>query len=169
MLGITFSIALVWIFSGVSASKYAGILYRSVSMNVFSAIFGIMIFRQFIEITGTGRLIANTIQAVQLPPASVVILIPFVLAVLTGYNLGAMALSYPLVESFFDASGFNIAGGTSLVYAAAAAGYLISPLHLCNALSSECLRTDTTQMYPYLIPASALVLLAQAGFVLRFG
>jgi uncharacterized protein len=169
MIGIVFSIALVWIFSGVSASKYAGILYRSVTINVFSAIFGIMIFRQFVEITGTSSLIANTIQAVQLPPASVVILIPFVLAVLTGYNLGAMALSYPLVESFFDASGFGIAGGTSLVYAAAAAGYLISPLHLCNALSSECLRTDTTRMYPYLIPATAIILLTQTAFILLFG
>lgn len=169
MLGITFSIVLVWIFSGVNASKYAGIVYRSVSIRVFSAIFGIMIFRQFIEITGTERFIADTIQAVQLPPVSVVILIPFLLAFLTGYNLGAMALSYPLVESFFGASGFGTAGGTSLVYAAAAAGYLISPLHLCNAFSSECLRTDTPQMYPYLIPACAVVLVTQAVFIIQFG
>ncbi|MFO8091365.1 MAG: hypothetical protein R6U13_16115, partial [Desulfatiglandaceae bacterium] len=44
-----------------------------------------------------------------------------------------------------------------------------SALHLCNALSSECLRTDTPRMYPYLIPASAIVLLTQTVFILRFG
>jgi uncharacterized protein len=169
MLGITASILIVWIISGLNPAQYARILYRSLSASVFTAIFGIMIFRQFVEVTGTGRMLADAIQAIQPPPLSVVALIPFVLALLTGYNLGALALSYPLVEPFFEASGIGVAGGTSLIYAAAAAGYLISPLHLCNALSSECLRTDTPRMYPYLIPACAAVLLVQTAFVRVFG
>lgn len=169
MLGIAASLALVWNFSNLGIAEYSGILYRSISVNVVSTVFGIMIFRQFVEMTGTGIMIAEVIQSMHLPPASVVMLVPFVLALLTGYNLGALALSYPLVEPFFEASAIGVVGGTSLIYVAAAAGYLISPLHLCNALSSECLKTDTPGMYRFLIPACAAVVIVQAASVLRFG
>ena len=166
MLGIVVSIGIVWMIAGTKASDFTRILYRSLSKSLISAIFGIMIFRRIVEITGTSSMIAEAIQALHMPPVSVVLLIPLILAALTGYNLGAIALSYPLVEPFFETLEISVAGGTSLIYAAAAAGYLISPMHLCNALSSEYLRTDTLRMYPYLIPACAAVLVAQTAFVL---
>lgn len=165
ILGITVSIGIVWSISRVPALAFMRIMRRSISISLVSAIFGIMIFRQTVDITGTGRMIAEFIQAMHLPPLSVVLLIPFILAAMTGYNLGAIALSFPLVEPFFQILGTSAAGGTSLMYAATAAGYLVSPMHLCNALSSEYLRTDTARMYPYLIPACAAVIGVQTLFV----
>ena len=166
ILGIAVSIGIVWTLSRVPAPVFTRILRRSISISLVSAIFGIMIFRQTVDITGTGRMIAELIQVMHLPPVSVILLIPFILAAMTGYNLGAIALSFPLVEPFFQILGTGAAGGTSLIYAAAAAGYLISPMHLCNALSSEYLRTDTSRMYPYLIPACAAVIGVQTLFVM---
>jgi hypothetical protein len=90
-----------------------------------------------------------------------IIAIPLLLGTLTGYNLGAVALSYPLVEPFFALSGIQLIGCTSLIFMSSLIGYLISPIHLCNVLSSEYLKTDTTRMYKMFLPAAFTVLCLQ--------
>ena len=47
-------------------------------------------------------------------------------------------------------------------------GYLISPIHLCNVVSSEYLKTDTTRMYKMYIPEIVLLLIVQTSFVILF-
>ena len=95
----------------------------------------------------------------------IIILIPLVLGMLTGYNLGAIALSYFLVTPFFSYTGINLIGLTSIIFISSLAGYLISPIHLCNVLSSEYLKTDTTRMYRLYLPSVFFVLLVQTVFV----
>ena len=51
--------------------------------------------------------ITETMQNLAFPALLIVILIPLLLGTLTGYNLGAVALSYPLVESFFVFTGIQ--------------------------------------------------------------
>ena len=91
-----------------------------------------------------------------------------ILGILTGYNLGAVALSYPLIEPFFQYSGINIIGLTSIIFISSLIGYLISPIHLCNVLSSEYLKTDTTRMYKMYLPSIFFILTAQLIFVILF-
>jgi hypothetical protein len=100
------------------------------------------------------------------PPVIIIIFIPIILGILTGYNLGAVALSYPLVEPFFQYTDINIIGLTSIIFISSLVGYLISPIHLCNVLSSEYLKTDTTRMYKMYIPSSFFILIVQLIFVI---
>ena len=90
------------------------------------------------------------------------------MGLITGYNFGAIALSYFLVEPFFEYSGLNIIGFASLIFMSSLVGYLISPIHLCNVVSSEYLKTDTTRMYKMYIPAVSLLLIVQIIFILLF-
>jgi hypothetical protein len=105
-------------------------------------------------------------QNLEFPALFIVILIPLLLGTLTGYNLGAVALSYPLVESFFTFTGVQLLGLTSLIFMSSLIGYLISPIHLCNVLSSEYLKTDTTRMYKMFLPAAIVLLCIQTLFVI---
>ena len=122
------------------------------------------------EVSGMPAVIANGISDLAFPALAIIIVIPILLGVLTGYNLGAVALSYPLVEPFFEFTGINIIGLASIVFISSLAGYLISPIHLCNVLSSEYMKTETTRMYKMYIPSVLFLLFVQVGaMILLFG
>jgi hypothetical protein len=149
----------------INSKDYLELIKKSLSWKLPLAIFGILIFREMFEVSGANVLIADLIKTLPIPALLIVILVPLLLGTLTGYNLGAVALSYFLVEPFFQFTGISIIGLTSIVFISSLAGYLISPIHLCNVLSSEYLKTDTTRMYRSFIPAIFFLLLIQAVFV----
>jgi uncharacterized protein len=166
LIGIIFSIILLYFLTKKHLNEYVRILKKSFTWRLVVAIFGIMIFRQMFETTGTNQAIASLIGTLAVSSIIIVILIPFLLGLLIGYNLGGIALSYFLVQPFFSATGIPLLGVTSIVFISALVGYLISPLHLCNVLSSEYLKTDPTRIYKWFIPAALLLLVVQISFVI---
>jgi integral membrane protein (TIGR00529 family) len=166
LIGVSFSLLLLYFLIHIDGKTYLAIIKKSFTWNLALAIFGIMILREMIKISQMQLFITETMHNLAFPAILIVILIPFLLGVLTGYNLGAIALSYPLVDPFFAFSGIHVIGLTSLIFMSSLIGYLISPIHLCNVLSSEYLKTDTTRMYKMFIPAAFTLLLIQTLFVI---
>ncbi len=165
LLGVSVSLLLLYFLVDIDAKRYTGILKKSLTWNLAIAIFGIMILREMIRVSEMHVLVTETMQDFAFPALLMIILIPLFLGTLTGYNLGAVALSYPLVDPFFTFTGMQLIGLTSLIFMSSLIGYLISPIHLCNVLSSEYLKTDTTRMYKMLLPAAIVVLCIQILFV----
>jgi integral membrane protein (TIGR00529 family) len=166
LIGVSFSLLLLFILLRINTKTYVLTMKKSFTLNLAFAIFGILILREMIQISQMHVLVTETMQNLAFPALFIVILIPFLLGTLTGYNLGAVALSYPLVDPFFAFTGIQLIGLTSLVFMSSLIGYLISPIHLCNVLSSEYLKTDTTRMYKMLLPAAFIILLLQILFVI---
>lgn len=166
LLGVSLSLLVLYLLVDIDAKRYIGTLKKSLTGNLAIAIFGIMILREMIRISEMHMLITETMQNLAFPALLMVLLIPLLLGALTGYNLGAVALSYPLVDPFFSFTGIQLLGLTSLIFMSSLIGYLVSPIHLCNVLSSEYLKTDTTRMYKMLLPAAIGVLCLQILFVL---
>ena len=166
LIGVSFSLLLLYFLVHIDSPTYITIMKRSFTWNLALAIFGIMILREMIKISQINLLITETMHNLAFPALLIVILLPFLLGALTGYNLGAVALSYPLVEPFFTFTGIHIIGLTSIIFMCSLLGYLISPIHLCNVLSSEYLKTDTTRMYKMFIPAVVTLLFIQILFVI---
>jgi integral membrane protein (TIGR00529 family) len=166
LIGVSFSLLLLYALINIDVTTYVTIIKKSLTWNLALAIFGIMILREMMKISQMHLLITETMQSLAFPALLIVILIPLLLGTLTGYNLGAIALSYPLVDPFFAFTGVHIIGLTSLIFMSSLIGYLISPIHLCNVLSSEYLKTDTTRMYKMFIPAAITLLLIQTLFVI---
>jgi integral membrane protein (TIGR00529 family) len=165
LIGVFISLLLLYFLLHIDTKTYLGIMKKSLTWNLALAIFGIMILREMIRISQIHVLITDTMQNLAFPALLIIILIPLLLGTLTGYNLGAVALSYPLVESFFAFTGVQLLGLTSLIFMSSLIGYLISPIHLCNVLSSEYLKTDTTRMYRMFLPAAVILLCIQTVFV----
>jgi len=163
LIGIIFSIILLYYLLKIEKDEYINLIKKSFSLKLALAIFGIMIFREIIEASGASNEIANILQSMSIPGIALVIITPLILGALTGYNLGAIALSFPIVSSFFP-SPINIVvlvAYISLIFISSLVGYLISPIHLCNVLSSDYLKTDTTRMYNMFIPAVLALLVVQ--------
>ena len=166
LIGVVFSIILLHFLIKISFKEYMQIIKKSITWKLALAIFGIMIFREMFDVSKANILIADMIGSLPVPALIIVIIIPLLLGLLTGYNLGAIALSYFLVEPFFQFTGINIIGLTSIIFISSLVGYLISPIHLCNVLSSEYLKTDTTRMYKMYIPAAISLLIIQTSIVI---
>jgi integral membrane protein (TIGR00529 family) len=166
LIGVVFSIILLYFLIKISFKEYIQIIKKSITWKLALAIFGIMIFREMFDVSKANILIADMIGSLPVPALIIVIIIPLLLGLLTGYNLGAIALSYFLVEPFFQFTGINIIGLTSIIFISSLVGYLISPIHLCNVLSSEYLKTDTTRMYKMYIPAAISLLIIQTSIVI---
>lgn len=166
LVGVSLSLLVLYFLVDIDVKRYTGVLKKSLTGNLAIAIFGIMILREMIRISEMHVLITETMQNLAFPALLIIILIPLLLGTLTGYNLGAVALSYPLVDPFFSFTGMQLLGLTSLIFMSSLIGYLVSPIHLCNVLSSEYLKTDTTRMYKMLLPAAIGVLCLQILFVL---
>ncbi len=168
LIGVVFSIIILFLISRIHIKAYLHFIRKSLTFKLALAIFGIMIFREIFEVSNANVIIAKLITGLAFPAILLVIVIPLILGLLTGYNLGAIALSYFLVQPFFPFSHVNLIGLTSIIFMSSFVGYLISPIHLCNVLSSDYLKTDTTRMYRMFLPAACCLLFIQVVFVIVF-
>jgi len=167
LLGVTVSIILLYILTKTNWKTYGQMLKKSLTWKLAFAVFGIIIFQEMFKASQVHILIQQLMSSVAFPALVIIIVIPFLLGALTGSDFGALApLSYSLVAPFFLFSGVSLLGATSLIFMSSFLGYLISPIHLCNVLSSDYLKTDTTRMYKYFIPAVVATLCVQIVFVL---
>jgi uncharacterized protein len=167
LVGVSVSILLLFYLTKTTRKHYLGILRKSLTGKLAFAVFGIIIFQEMFQVSGVDQIISETMGNVPFPALIFIIFIPFLLGALTGSDFGALApLSYSLVAPFFSFTGISLLGLTSLIYISSFLGYLISPIHLCNVLSSEYLKTDTTRMYKYFIPGVIATLCIQIVFIL---
>lgn len=168
IIGVAFSIGIVYFLVDKSSKEYLEILKQSLTWKLALAIFGIMLFRLLFEASEANIFFANMVSSWPIPAIFIILLIPLLLGLITGYNLGAIALSYVIVEPFFALTNVTLLGAASLIFVGSLVGYLISPIHLCNVLSSEYLKTDTTRMYHLYIPAAVGLLIFQVIGVILF-
>lgn len=168
LIGIILSLISIYFLVNISFKQFLSLIKKSLTFKLALAIFGIMIFRQMITVSQADLLIADLIKSLNIPVIFMVITIPLILGILTGYNLGAIALSYPIVSPFFPQpiDDITIIGLTSLIFISSLIGYLVSPIHLCNVLSSDYLKTDTTRMYRMYFPSAIVMLFIQIVFVI---
>jgi hypothetical protein len=109
------------------------------------------------------------VHAVLIPPIILFALIPMFFGIIMGYNLGAIGISFPILAAFIPLfNNGNMVALASVLYISSMVGYLISPLHLCNVVSSEYLKTDTTGMYRIIIPAALTLLLINTVLMVFF-
>ena len=168
VVGVLLSFVVLYFLLKIDFKQYLDTLKKSISLNLALAIVGIMIFREIFEVSKANQIITDSISSLSFPPILILILIPLLLGFLTGYNFGAIALSYFLVQPFFELIDLNIVGLTSIIFISSLVGYLISPIHLCNVVSSDYLKTDTTRMYKMYLPAITSLMLIQTIFILIF-
>ena len=166
LIGVSVSIVLLAFLTRTGWRTYGKMLQKSLTWRLALAVFGIIIFPEMLQASQIQTLIRDVMGGVAFPTLVLIILIPFILGVLTGSDFGALApLSFSLLAPFFSLTGVSLLGLTSLIYIGSFLGYLISPIHLCNVLSSDYLKTDTTRMYKYFIPGVLVTLLVQVVFV----
>jgi len=128
---------------------------RNFSWEIVFLIWGIMIFKEILIAGGAMNSVAKELSQVGMPPIILIISLPFILGMITGYANALIGLGFPILLPFFQAAspGFHY---VMLAYVSGFAAVFLSPMHVCLAMTQEFFRADMKKVYRLLIPPVAI-------------
>lgn len=138
-------------------------LGRHMPLGVAPIIVGAMVFRQVLEASGAVDVASTSLGNLGIPLALVVFLAPFFSGLLTGLLTAAFAIGFPIGLPLCGPDPVGSGWGL-LAYTGGLVGILLSPMHLCLALTRTYFKAEWGGIYRRLLPA-ALLLTAVAAIM----
>ena len=131
-------------------------LRRAGQWQIFLLVFGVYVLRGVFGLSGAAQKLPDALAAFHVPVIAACFLVPFVINLITGYNLAGVSMAFPLLVALFAETG---PAGVAVAYAGAFLGVLASPVHLCLALTREYFHAEWGRVYAMLLPMLAGMLL----------
>ena len=166
LLSLVGAILLTTLVKRIPLVDWPDVLKRSFPLRTFSAIFGVMIFKQVVGDVGAVSTIPAALSSLGLPPLLVAFFVLHLSGLLTGAAAAALALSVPIVAPLLNTSAIDPVAGGVWMFASAFSGVLISPLHLCLALTHDYFGASWGRLYRAILPATVPVIAVALGIVL---
>ena len=116
--------------------------------------FGIMIFRHVVGVSGALDVVSELTKTYAVWPPVLLISIPLLIGFALGESSPAITLSLSILLVTYQFS----PAAACLAYTCMYFGHLISPLHLCFAVTSEYSQTGTLQVYRRLVSTTVATL-----------
>jgi integral membrane protein (TIGR00529 family) len=136
---------------------------RKMPLDSVPVLFGAMIFRRVLETSHAVEVASEALAGLGIPLAITVFSVPMLAGLLTGLAVAAFAIGFPLVFPLcapdLVGSGYGL-----LAYAGGFVGLMLSPVHLCLALTRVYFKAEWGGVYGRLLPA-AFVLAVTATVV----
>ncbi len=150
LLGIDFVISL---FVGIVVVAFSkrdnfspGMIKEGFNLELTYGVFGIMIFRAFIDNSEGVENLTELFLEAGLSPLLLALVVPFLVGLLTGNHVGAIGISYPVVLSVFSGSqAYSI--WHMVIFSSSYFGYIVSPFHMCNIMTVEYFDTNFKKYY----------------------
>ncbi len=150
----------------VGPDRWRDVLKSSFPAHTFSAIFGVMVFKQVMEDAGAVSQIPQALSVLGLPTMVIVFFVPLVVGLLTGTAAAALALSVPLVAPILQGGALSGLSAGVWLFVGSFSGVLLSPLHLCLALTKDYFGATWGGLYKRIVPSVGLVVAAAVLLVL---
>ena len=150
----------------VGPDQWRDVLKSSFPIHTFSAIFGVMIFKQIMQDAGAVSQIPQALSALGLPPMVIAFSVPMVVGLLTGTAAAALALSVPMVAPVLQGGELSGLSAGVWLFVGSFSGVLLSPLHLCLALTKDYFGAAWGDLYKRIVPSVGLVVAAAVVLVL---
>jgi integral membrane protein (TIGR00529 family) len=140
-------------------------LARSTPLGTAPIILGAMIFRRVLETSQAIEAVSEALTGLGIPLPMVVFAVPMVAGLLTGLAVAAFAIGFPIVFPLCGpdlvASGYGL-----LAYTGGFVGLMLSPVHLCLALTRVYFKAEWGGVYRRLVPAALLMAITAVGLLL---
>ena len=168
-LSLVVAIVLLAAVNRVELRSMSRVLRQGLSPSMALLVFSIMIFKRMVEVSGAANALSTPLMAWGVAPVVVAVAVPFSIGLLTGFISSAVGISFPLLLPFISGSEGYLSYGV-LAFAAGFAGVLLSPMHLCLALTRDYFHADWEPLYRLLLPSAALLVITAVGlwFVASF-
>ncbi len=139
-----------WIFYKVPLKGSAKLILSALDWRVISLLASVMFFKYMLDrssaLTGLGPMLSAAPSSLIV---AMVIFLPFLVGLLVGLNQAYVATTFPLLAPFIG----HDPGLLMLAYAFGFFGVLLSPAHLCLALSREYFKASWVSVYKWLVPS----------------
>jgi len=162
-LGILLAIVGLLLLHRVEWRRWPGIFKAAKEPDMVLLLFGALWFKLNLEAGGAVGDVVQFFDQMHMPPRLVVFLLPMLVAASTGVTMGTVAITYPFLMSYFGTGSGAQMGMETLAFAGVVFGLMISPIHLCLALSASYFKTPLVQIILKVLPAALCV--AGAGWV----
>jgi integral membrane protein (TIGR00529 family) len=138
---------------------------REMPLGTVPVILGAMIFRRVLETSSAVEVASGALAGLGIPMPVVVFAVPTMAGLLTGLAPAALAIGLPIV---LPLCGLDPVGGGCglLAFAGGFVGIMLSPMHLCLALTRVYFQAEWGGVYRRIVPAALLLAVAAAVAVL---
>ena len=129
------------------------ILKYGFTLDVIVLVFGVMIFKEMLQVSGAVEGIAKAITNAQIPYLIIFITLPFFIGLITGVSVGFVGSTFPILLHLKETVPYEIA----IAFVSGYAGVLLSPLHLCLILTKDYFKADILGIYKKIVPATIII------------
>jgi len=131
----------------VGAGVLRSAVRRSLSLKLILLVIGVYVMRGMFEASGAANALPAQLAALAVPVPVMLFLVPWVVGMLTGYSIAAVATTFPLLIDFLADS----PAAVMLAYAGGFLGVMLSPVHLCLVLTRDYFDASWRHIYRKLI------------------
>lgn len=128
-------------------------------------IVGAMVFRHVLETSHAVEVASQALAGLGIPLPVIIFAVPMIAGLVTGLAAGAFAIGFPIVFSLCGADVMASSCGF-LAFAGGFVGMMLSPIHLCLALTRVYFQAEWGGVYQRLVPSVLLMAIATALVVL---
>ena len=154
------AIAIVYVHRRAKPKDVAAILKKTLDPKIIVLIFAVMGYKALIEYTNSAKIFFTHLKEFGIPAFAASFAVAFLVGFATGIELSYSSVALPLLTAFTGVGSSLIPSRLMLVIAGGFCGVMLSPMHLCFALTCEYFHADASRVYRYLIPPVVVVAIA---------
>ncbi|MDD5529480.1 MAG: DUF401 family protein [bacterium] len=129
-------------------------LKSGLSLDISLLLVAVMIFKKVLENSGALTSITQFLGSSNASSLVLLAFIPFIVGFLTGVTTAFVGIAFPMLMPLLH----NNPTYVMFAYAFGFAGVLLSPVHLCLAITKEYFKANLWGVYKMLIPSTAFVM-----------
>ena len=159
LLALAVVVLLTQLFFRMNFQDRIKVIWKSLSIKMIVLMVSIMVFKRILEISGALDSITQAVHSEGLSGIFLLFIVPFFLGLLTGVNQAFVSISFPLLIPIFGQGNPDMVL-VMFAYVSGFVGILLSPAHLCLALTVEYFQADIRDVYKILVWPASIVFLA---------
>jgi integral membrane protein (TIGR00529 family) len=156
LVALAVASALTQVTARMDLKERWGVAARSFSPKTVWLIFAVMAFKKVLEVSGALEAVVRAVPPHGLSAYVLMFAAPFVVALLTGVNQAYVAIAFPLLVPIVGTETPDMVLLT-FAFVSGFAGILLSPAHLCLALTADYFRAEMRDVYRILVWPVAVV------------
>lgn len=167
LIALGISSVLTQIFSRMSLKERWGIILQSVSLKIILLTSAVMVFKRILEVSGALDSIVRVFPPHGITAYILLFAAPFFVGLLTGVNQAFVAIAFPILLPIIGKGQPDMIL-LMFAYVSGFCGILLSPAHLCLALTADYFKAELKDVYRILIWPVSVVFSAAVLVIVIF-
>ena len=168
-VGLLIAIPIFLIINKVSLKRWPEFFKSGFNIDFALLILGALLFKLNLEAGQAIEQVVNFLSRINVPQNFVIFLLPFIVAFLTGLTMPTVAITFPFLMPFIGTGQQTIIPLETLAFSGLVCGLLMTPVHLCLALSASYFETSLMKIILRIFGPVVFIALAGILMAVFFG